>query len=73
MSVMSMDEAVAPDTKDAEQWQEVLRRSDVRRRPEPSVWSPLEYGCHVRDVHHTMTRRVRLMLEQDEPTFANWD
>jgi hypothetical protein len=37
------------------------------------VWSPLEYGCHVRDVHRTMRARVLLMLEQDEPTFANWD
>jgi hypothetical protein len=31
---------------------DILRRSDVdlRRRPEPHTWSPLEYGCHIRDV-----------------------
>jgi DinB superfamily len=23
---------------------------DVRRRPGPDTWSPLEYGCHIRDV-----------------------
>jgi S-DNA-T family DNA segregation ATPase FtsK/SpoIIIE len=22
----------------------------LRRRPDPAVWSPLEYLCHVRDV-----------------------
>jgi hypothetical protein len=29
----------------AEGWAGVLRRGDVRTRPTPSVWSPLEYGC----------------------------
>ena len=51
----------------------MLNRADVRRRPAVGVWSPLEYGCHVRDVHRTMHGRVVLMLEQDAPTFANWD
>jgi hypothetical protein len=23
---------------------------DLRRRPQPDTWSPLEYGCHIRDV-----------------------
>ena len=54
-------------------WAAVLGRPDVGRRPSPDVWSPLEYGCHVRDVHRTMQGRVALMLEQDAPTFANWD
>ena len=42
-------------------------------RPAPGVWSPLEYGCHVRDVHVLFAERLRLMLDEDEPTFANWD
>jgi len=37
------------------------------------VWSPLEYACHVRDVFAIATYRVGLMLEQDDPQFANWD
>jgi hypothetical protein len=37
------------------------------------VWSPLEYGCHVRDVNRTMGRRIELMLAQDGALFANWD
>ena len=54
-------------------WAQVLERGDVAERPEPHVWSALEYGCHVRDVHVLFAERLRLMLEQDEPTFANWD
>jgi hypothetical protein len=32
---------------------DILQRcgvDDLRRRPEPNTWSPLEYGCHIRDV-----------------------
>jgi hypothetical protein len=42
----------------------------VRRRPEPDVWSPLEYACHVRDVLRIQRERVVLALETDEPAFA---
>lgn len=51
----------------------VLRRAEVRERPEPDVWSPLEYACHVRDVHRIFAERVTLMLTEDAPAFANWD
>ncbi len=54
-------------------WSDVLARTDVGTRPGPAVWSPLEYACHVRDVHVVFAERVRLMLEDDEPAFANWD
>ena len=54
-------------------WAEVLGRGDVAARPAPEVWSPLEYGCHVRDVHVLFAQRLRAMLDEDEPTFANWD
>lgn len=54
-------------------WSEVLARGDVGGRPAPGVWSPLEYGCHVRDVHVLFAQRLRAMLDEDEPTFANWD
>jgi DinB superfamily len=46
---------------------------DLRRRPRPGVWSPLEYACHVRDVCRIYTYRLDLMLSQDDPTFPNWD
>ncbi len=54
-------------------WSDVLERAKVSARPFPGVWSPLEYACHVRDVHELFAQRVRLMLDEDEPTFANWD
>ncbi len=47
--------------------------AEVRRRPEPEVWSALEYGAHVRDVLSVMLGRLRLMLAEHDPTFANWD
>ncbi len=51
----------------------MLARRDVRERPAAGVWSPLEYACHVRDVHVVFGERVRLMLEEDGPRFADWD
>lgn len=58
---------------DAGEWVSRLREPGVRTRPQPTVWSTLEYGCHVRDVHRIFNHRVRLMLTEDEPRFPNWD
>ena len=58
---------------DAAAWGHRLLRPAARIRPRPGVWSPLEYGCHVRDVHRVFHDRVRLMLTEDAPRFANWD
>ncbi|GFG98580.1 methyltransferase type 12 [Mycobacterium timonense] len=33
-------------------------RIDVRARPRPDVWSPLEYACHLRDVLLVQRERV---------------
>jgi hypothetical protein len=54
-------------------WYGALDGSDAVVRPAPSIWSPLEYACHVRDVHVLFAERLRLMLDQDDPQFANWD
>jgi len=48
-------------------------RPDARTRPDDATWSPLEYGAHVRDVFRVFDTRLRLMLAEDAPTFANWD
>jgi DinB superfamily len=53
-------------------WQRALE-SDPRTRPEPGKWSPLEYGCHVRDVLRLYDQRLELMLSQDDPLYPNWD
>ncbi len=54
-------------------WYDKLADADFAVRPAPHVWSRLEYACHVRDVHRLFAERVRLMLDQDAPTFASWD
>ena len=59
-------------------WEQALARADVRTRPAPTTWSPLEYGCHVRDVCRLFRDRLELMLSEDSgrsgtARFANWD
>lgn len=72
--------SVAPMLRDnARAWHAVLtgatpvRGTTVVARPADDVWSALEYGCHVRDVFRLYDQRLRLMLEQDDPQFPNWD
>lgn len=57
----------------AARWCGLLDLPDIDRRPSPDVWSALEYACHVRDVLRLGHYRIGLMLDHDEPTFANWD
>jgi hypothetical protein len=58
----------------AEEWVQILRSSPaVSQRPRSDVWSPLEYGAHVRDVYQIFDDRLAQVLTTDEPTFANWD
>lgn len=59
--------------RNARAWRQVLDRPDVERRPNPRIWSALEYGCHVRDVFRLYDYRLGLMLEQDDPLYPNWD
>ncbi|MFQ4149322.1 DinB family protein [Arthrobacter sp. LAPM80] len=54
-------------------WQMALRRANAEERPDPGTWSVLEYGAHVRDVFDVFAARLDLMLNEDNPTFANWD
>ena len=43
--------------------------SDVRRRRQPDTWSPLEYGCHIRDVLLVQRERVLAARRTDTPVF----
>lgn len=54
-------------------WPTVLERPDVRDRPDPQTWSPLEYAAHVRDVFRIFAVRLQLVLDEDDPAFENWD
>lgn len=58
----------------AEEWVQILRSSPAAvARPRPDVWSPLEYGAHVRDVYLRFDARLARMLTEDNPVFENWD
>jgi hypothetical protein len=54
-------------------WRAELERSHAADRPSPDRWSTVEYACHVRDVGELFEARLRLMLAEDDPLFANWD
>lgn len=61
--------------ENAEGWRSVLAADPaaLRTRPRPDTWSPLEYACHVRDVFRVYDERLRRMLTEDGPRYANWD
>jgi len=42
---------------------------DLRARRAPDQWSPLEYGCHVRDVLLVQRERVLAARRTDRPSF----
>lgn len=46
---------------------------ELGRRPDEGTWSPLEYAVHVRDVYRLFRERLAMMLDSDDPLFANWD
>lgn len=76
MSAGEIDVAEIPDRAEAAavEWVQILTSSPaVSARPRSDVWSPLEYGAHVRDVYRLFDARLALMLIEDNPTFPNWD
>ena len=55
----------------ADQLANLLTRTDVdlRTRRAPDRWSPLEYGCHVRDVLLVQRERVLAARRTERPSF----
>jgi hypothetical protein len=45
----------------------------LRRRPQPDVWSAIEYGCHVRDGLSWTARQIELTTLVEGPTYLSWD
>jgi hypothetical protein len=73
---LSIQQIVELNRECALRWAAILLRSDadwVRERPEPDVWSPLEYACHVRDVFALFEQRLASMVDVDDPLFTNWN
>jgi len=54
-------------------WRVALASPTVRQRPRPTVWAPLEYAAHARDVQRLMLGRLRLVLAEEDPVFPDWD
>lgn len=50
-----------------------LSAPDAADRPQPDVWSAVEYACHVRDVCRVFGVRLSTMRNTTNPLFANWD
>jgi len=61
--------------ENAEAWEEFYNghQSGFGERPQPDIWSPLEYACHIRDVYRIYDYRLDLILSTDDPTYPNWD
>ena len=57
----------------AGRWAHQLGKEGIRERTRADRWSALEYGCHVRDVLKLADERIGLLLDEDDPEFANWD
>ena len=71
---IDVDEIAERTEAAAAEWVQILTQNPAAdRRPTPTVWSPLEYGAHVRDVFALYDARLVLMLIEDNPTFENWD
>ena len=61
---------------EARRWSPLLTAMDddeVRRRPAPDTWSPLEYAAHVRDTLAVFTERTGRMLTEVDPDLGWWD
>jgi len=72
-STLLRTELAALVQRSAASFRAALAADNAAQRPAPDVWSPLEYGCHVRDVCTRFGERLALMLAEDDPQFANWD
>lgn len=60
--------------QNAADWQALLAEGRITsERTRPDRWSVLEYACHVRDVYRRYDERVRLMQDEDDPLYPNWD
>ena len=72
-TTVSRDNLVPRMTSALEAWSAVPTRDDVDARPDADTWSPGEYAAHIVDVCAVMADRIALILNEDDPEFANWD
>jgi DinB superfamily len=57
-------------------WRVFLVEADdtyLRTVPGPGIFSPLQYAAHVRDIQAVYGDRIHVMLEQENPVFAQFN
>ena len=54
-------------------WTAALMRPGVGCAAEPSAWSILEHGVHIRDVLSAVAGRLGGLLHADDPLLKEWD
>jgi len=60
----------------ADAWRVFLSEADegyLRTIPGPGIFSPIQYGAHVRDIQRVYGDRIILMLQQDDPVFPQFN
>lgn len=73
-STTTAESVAALTRQNAQDWRALLAAGSIRAgRPREDRWSSLEYACHVRDVFVRYDQRTRLMEDEDDPLFPNWD
>ena len=61
---------------EATAWRAFLREADdeyLRTNPEPGVFSPIQYGAHVRDIVRVYRDRIIVMLHEENPVFPQFN
>jgi hypothetical protein len=57
-------------------WRTFLLATDdgsVRTNPAPGIFSPIQYGAHVRDIQRVYGDRILLMLTEENPVFSQFN
>jgi hypothetical protein len=60
----------------ADSWRSFLTEADdssLRTVPAPGIFSPMQYGAHVRDILRVYGDRILIMLEEDDPVFPQFN
>ena len=60
----------------ADSWRNFLMEADdsyLRTVPAPGIFSPMQYGAHVRDILRVYGDRILIMLEEDDPVFPQFN
>jgi hypothetical protein len=56
-------------------WRQFLVETDdtyLRKNPEPGIFSPLQYGAHVRDLFRVYGDRIEVAVKEDNPSFPQF-